>query len=80
LAAKWRVTRPLGGKARDMHNAAKARKIRAACGSDGMVERDGVARAIHVGKRSKPVPQKHIRENVEAQSAIFTDWRTSGAC
>jgi transposase-like protein len=69
----------IGGKARNMHKNVKARKIVDKSGTDGkeivlgMVERDGRVRAIHVEKRSKPVLQKHIREHVEADAAIFTD-------
>jgi transposase-like protein len=69
----------IGGKARNMHKDVKARKIVDGSGTDGkeivlgMVERDGRVRAIHVPKRSKPVLQKHIREHVEADAAIFTD-------
>jgi transposase-like protein len=69
----------IGGKARNMHKNVKARRIVDGSGTDGkeivlgMVERDGRVRAIHVPKRSKPVLQKHIREHVEADAAIFTD-------
>src|ERR1700683_699823 len=69
----------IGGKARNMHKTERARKIGAGTGTDGkeivlgMIERDGVVRAIHISKRSKPVLHEHIREHVEANSAIFTD-------
>lgn len=67
----------ISGKARNMHKDVKARKIVDGSGTKeivlGMVERDGRVRAIHVPKRSKPVLQKHIREHVEADAAIFTD-------
>ena len=33
----------------------------------------GRVHAIHAEKRSKPVLQKHVREHIEAGSAIFTD-------
>ncbi len=69
----------IGGKARNMHKNVRRRKIADNSGTDGkeivlgMIERGGKVRAIHVEKRSKPVLHQHIRENVEAGSAIFTD-------
>ena len=62
-----------------MHKNVKARRIVDKSGTDakeivvGMVERDGKVRAFRVEKRSKPVLQKRIREEVEAGAAIFTD-------
>lgn len=69
----------IGGKARNMHAKDKARKIRAHGGTDGkevvlgMIERGGKVRAMHVKGRGKPELQRHVRQHVEADSAIFTD-------
>jgi len=69
----------IGGKARNMHAKDKARKIKARGGQDGkeivlgMIERGGIVRALHIKGRGKPELQKHVRQHVEADSAIFTD-------
>ena len=68
----------IGGKARNMHKGSARREAVAEGGSGkeivlGMVERGGKVRAIHVSKRSKPIVQRHIRHNIEAGAAIFTD-------
>ncbi|HWE51747.1 MAG TPA: IS1595 family transposase [Bryobacteraceae bacterium] len=69
----------IGGKARNMHKSRRWSKIATKAGPDGkelvlgMVERGGRVRAIHVERRSKPVLQHHIRQHVEAGTAIFTD-------
>src|SRR5262249_13195636 len=68
----------IGGKARNMHKGSARRDAVATGGSGkeivlGMVERGGKIRAIHVSKQSKPVVHHHIRRNVEAGAAIFTD-------
>jgi transposase-like protein len=68
----------VGGKARNMHRSAKAKRIHGTGGLDkamvvGMVERDGKVRAFHVDGRRKKELQEAIRENIEAGSAIFTD-------
>ena len=39
----------------------------------GMVERGGEVRTFVVDNRGKKQLQKHIREHIEAGSAIFTD-------
>jgi transposase-like protein len=64
----------IGGKSRNMH---KNRKLGRGPGNKdivfGMLERDGNVRAIHTHGRGKPELQRHIREHVEAGSAIFSD-------
>jgi transposase-like protein len=69
----------IGGLARNMH---KDRKQRAQKSGNrmadktiafGMVERGGTVRAKVVEDRGKAELHKHIKENVEAGSAIFTD-------
>jgi transposase-like protein len=68
----------IGGKARNMHEAKRKKKIHSRGGNDkemvlGMVERGGKVRAMHVEGRSAEVLQKHVREMVEVGSAIFSD-------
>jgi len=68
----------IGGKARNMHASKRAKKISGSGPADkevvlGMVERDGIVRAMHVTGRGKPELQRHIREHIEAGAAIFTD-------
>jgi len=68
----------IGGKARNMHAAKRARKITGTGGKDkvvvmGMMERGGSVRAIVVGNRRKKELQACVREHVEAGAAIFSD-------
>src|SRR5450755_3372982 len=68
----------IGGKARNMHAAKRARKITGTGGKDkvvvmGMIERGGKVRAMVVDNRKKKTVQQQIRANVEAGSAIFSD-------
>jgi len=68
----------IGGKARNMHTRERREKIGGSgtAGKEivfGMVERGGTVRAIHTNGRGKPELQRHIREHVEAGSAIFSD-------
>lgn len=68
----------IGGKARNMHKAKRAEKITGTGGKDktavmGMIERGGKVRAFVVDSRRKKELQNHIREQVEAGAAIFTD-------
>jgi transposase-like protein len=68
----------IGGKARNMHKARRARVITGTGGKDkiavmGMVERGGSVRLQVVDNRRKHELQKRVREHVEAGSAIFTD-------
>jgi transposase-like protein len=68
----------IGGKARNMHKKKREEKI-GGSGTGGkeivfrMVERNGEVRTIHTNGRGKPELQRHIRESVEAGSAIFSD-------
>jgi transposase-like protein len=68
----------IGGKSRNMHKAKRKRVITGTGGKDktivmGMVERGGEVRTVVVDSRRKKELQKHVRENVQAGSAIFTD-------
>ena len=68
----------IGGKARNMHKARRARVVTGTGGKDktavmGMVERGGKVRLQVVDNRRKHALQKQVREHVEAGSAIFTD-------
>jgi transposase-like protein len=68
----------IGGKARNMHKDKRAAKITGTGGKDkeialGMVEWGGNVRVFHVDNRRKQALQSHIREHVEAGSAIFSD-------
>jgi transposase-like protein len=68
----------IGGKARNMHKARRARVVTGTGGKDkiavmGMVERGGNVRLQVVDNRRKHELQKRVREHVEAGSAIFTD-------
>jgi transposase-like protein len=68
----------IGQRARNMHKAKRAEKIkgRGAEGKEivfGMVERGGKVVVEHVETRTKKELQSVIRERVEAGSAIFSD-------
>jgi transposase-like protein len=68
----------IGQKARNMHRDKRERVITGTGGKDktavmGIVERGGNVRAFVVDSRKKRELQKHVREHVEAGSAIFTD-------
>jgi transposase-like protein len=68
----------IGGKARNMHRARRERVITGTGGKDkaiafGIVERGGNVRTFHVGNRRRPELQKHIRDHVQAGSAVFSD-------
>ena len=68
----------IGGKARNMHKAVRARKITGTGGKDkvvvmGMLERGGNVRAMVVDSRKKKELQKQVRDHVEAGAAIFSD-------
>ncbi len=68
----------IGGKARNTHKAKRATKITGTGGKDktvvmGMMERGGNVRTMVVDNRKKRELQKHVREHVEAGSAIFSD-------
>lgn len=68
----------IGGKARNMHKAERARKIHGRGGSGkaivaAVLERGGKVRARVVGRRRKQELQSLVREHVEAGSELFTD-------
>src|ERR1022692_1241464 len=68
----------IGGKARNMHKAARGRKITGTGGKDktavmGILERGGKIVTKVVPSRKKKALQSEIREHVLAGSALFTD-------
>jgi transposase-like protein len=68
----------IGGKSRNMHRSRRERVITGTGGNGkvialGMVERGGNVRTFAVPNRRKHELQGHVRENVKAGSAIFTD-------
>ena len=68
----------IGGKARNMHKAKRARIITGTGGKDktivmGMVERGGKARVFVMDSRKKKDVQPQVRGNIEAGAAIFSD-------
>ena len=68
----------IGGKARNMHRARRSEAITGTGGTDkaialGLVERGGRVRAFAVPTRRKHELHRHVRENVVAGSALFTD-------
>jgi transposase-like protein len=68
----------IGGKARNMHAAQRAKKITGTGGKDktavmGILERGGKIRTKVVPNRKKKALQAELREHVLAGSAIFTD-------
>lgn len=68
----------IGGKARNMHRSRREKVITGTGGTDkaialGMVERGGKVRAFAVPTRRKHELHKHVRENITAGSALYTD-------
>ena len=68
----------IGGKARNMHLAKKARRITGTGTKDkvavmGILERGGEVRTMVVASRKKAVLQAEVRKHVEAGSALYTD-------
>jgi transposase-like protein len=68
----------IGGKARNMHAATRARKITGTGGKDktvvmGILERGGKVRTSVVSNRKKKALQAEVRKHVEAGSALYTD-------
>src|SRR5580704_7613262 len=69
----------IGGKARNMHGDVKARKIQGRRGPEGkaivaaVLERGGKVRAKVVDKRKKKDLHALVRENVELNSALYSD-------
>src|SRR5260370_4849687 len=68
----------IGGKARNMHKAERARKITGR-GPEGktivaaVLERGGKVRAKVVGSRRKPELHKLVRDHVESRSSLYSD-------
>ena len=68
----------IGGKARNMHNAQRKRRIHGTGGMDktavlGMLKRGGEVRTMVVGDRRKATLQAEIKKHVAAGSALYTD-------
>ncbi len=68
----------IGGKARNMHKATRARKITGTGGKDktavmGILERGGKVRTKVIPNRKKSAIQAEVRRHVEAGSALYTD-------
>ncbi len=68
----------IGGKARNMHKAVKARKISGTGGKDktvvaGALKRGGEVRAEVIPDRKGPTVQAHVKKHVESGSDLFTD-------
>ena len=68
----------IGGKARNMHAAKRARRITGTGGKDktavlGVLERGGKVRATVVPSRKKGALQPEVRKHVEAGSVLYTD-------
>jgi len=68
----------IGGKARNMHRSRREQVITGTGGKDkaialGMVERGGKVRTFAVPSRRKHELHKHVKENVQAGSALFSD-------
>lgn len=68
----------IGGKARNMHLAKRARRITGTGGKDktavvGILERGGKVRTAVIANRKKKTLQAEVRKHVEAGSALYTD-------
>ena len=69
----------IGGKARNMHTEAKARKIQGRRGPMGkaivaaVLERGGKVRAKVIDRRKKKQLQALVRDNVEAGTRLYSD-------
>jgi transposase-like protein len=68
----------IGGKARNMHKAARAKKVTGTGGKDktavlGIMERGGKVVTKVIDNTKKKILQKEVREHVLAGSALFTD-------
>jgi transposase-like protein len=68
----------IGGKARNMHLAKKARRITGTGTKDktavmGILERGGKVRTTVVANRKKAALQSEVKKHVEAGSALYTD-------
>jgi transposase-like protein len=74
----------IGGKARNMHKAERARKITGTGGKDkaivvGALERGGKVRAAVVEDRTSQTLQGYVREGVAEGATVYTDALTSYA-
>jgi transposase-like protein len=72
----------IGGKARNMHKAVKARRISGTGGRDktavmGILERGGHVRTVVVENRRKHVLQGEVKKHVEEGAALYTDFLLS---
>jgi len=72
----------IGGKARNMHAATRARRVTGPGGKDktavlGIIERGGKIRTRVVPNRRKKTLQAEVREHVEAGSTVHTDFLLS---
>ncbi|MEP7355224.1 MAG: IS1595 family transposase [Acidobacteriota bacterium] len=68
----------IGGKARNMHVAKRARRITGTGGKDkvpviGILERGGKVRTSVIPNRKKSALQAEVRKHVEAGSALYSD-------
>lgn len=68
----------IGGKARNMHSAKRAKRITGTGGKDkvavlGILERGGKVRTKVIDNTKKKTLQREVREHVLAGSALFTD-------
>ncbi len=72
----------IGGKARNMHKAVKARRITGTGGRDktavmGILERGGHVRTVVIENRRKHVLQGEVKKHVESGAALYTDFLLS---
>lgn len=68
----------IGGKARNMHRAKRAQRIKGTGGNDktivmGMLQRGGKVKAMVIPDRKRPTIQQIVRDYVEPGSEIHTD-------
>ena len=68
----------IGGKARNMHRAVRARKIKGTGGSGkvvvmGMLQRGGKVKATVVADRSRETLQGNVVRSIAANAEVFTD-------
>jgi transposase-like protein len=68
----------IGGKARNMHQSERKRRITGTGGKDktmvmGILERGGEVRTVVVANRRKPVLQSEVKPHVQAGAALYSD-------
>ena len=68
----------IGGKSRNMHKSARARRITGTGGKDkavvfGVLQRGGKVRAIVVPDRQKQTVQPLIKDHVDTSASLYTD-------